>query len=234
VSGAVPPDSELPSLVRRYLERAVPPDRPPPSHVRITQKGEMWQKPGARSIRFAAVQRLAVDRVAFSWRARFPMLGPIAIKVVDEYSGGEGRLEARVLGLPVLRQRGPETAIGEALRYLAELPWVPYAMTQNRELEWRSLDERSVEVSSQVGREPIAVTLHFDEAGDIVRAACPARPRQVGKSWVPTPWAGEFGDYGALGGVRIPTSAKVRWEPQSAPFTYWQGNVSSLELDPGP
>jgi hypothetical protein len=104
-------------------------------------------------------------------------------------------------------------------------------LARNTELEWRELDERSVEVGSQVGAERIAVSLEFDGSGDIVRASTPIRPRQVGKAWKPTPWAGEFGDYSVVAGVRIPTSAEVRWELRGGPFTYWRGSVTSLELD---
>src|SRR5918996_1822324 len=83
---------ELPELLRGYLERSLPGERAVPQQVRIRQEGEMWQKPGGRALRFTAAQRFAVDRVAFSWQARFPVVGPIAINVVDDYDEGEGKL----------------------------------------------------------------------------------------------------------------------------------------------
>jgi Family of unknown function (DUF6920) len=43
---------------------------------------------------------------------------------------------------------------------------------------------------------------------------------------------GGYGDYGIVGGVRIPTRAEVRWELADGPFTYWRGRITSLELDP--
>jgi hypothetical protein len=97
----------------------------------------------------------------------FPIAGPLAIKVIDDYADGEGKLEARILGFPIQRQRGRETVIGEALRYLAELPWAPHAMAHNRELEWRQLDEASVEVATRVDGERLAVKVEFDDSGDI-------------------------------------------------------------------
>ena len=149
-----PPDEMrtglLPALVRRYLERSLSAGGRVPGLVRIGQEGEMRQRPGGRAMRFSAVEELAVGRIAFSWRARFPL----AIRVFDGYSGGRGKLEARVLGVPVMRQSGSEVAAGEVLRYLAELPLVPWAMEHNAELEWRELDERSVEVAGR--RRPAA------------------------------------------------------------------------------
>jgi hypothetical protein len=227
-----PTAAEPPELVRRFLARVVPDDLTVPARVRVTQQGQMWQKLDAKPIGFTATQDLAVDRVAFLWRASFPILGPLAIKVVDSYDDGVGRLEARVLRFPIVRQSGPETSVGEALRYLAELPWVPFAIMRNRELGWRELAGQSVEVACNIGTERAAVTLELDDAGDVVGTSCRARPRQVGKKWVPTPWSGKFGDYRDVGGVRIPTSAEVRWELRAGPFTYWRGTVTSLELDP--
>ena len=183
----------------------------------------MRQRPGGRAMRFSAVEELAVDRIAFSWRARFPL----AIRVFDGYSGGRGKLEARVLGVPVMRQSGPDIAAGEALRYLAELPLVPWAMEHNADLEWRELDDRSVEVAGRAGGRRLAVTVEFDAAGDIVRAGCDARPRQVGRTSMLTPWGGEFGDYRTFGGMRIPTRARVYWELDEGRFVYWRGTVTS-------
>ena len=118
--------------------------------VEITQRGQMWMKPGARPRSFTAVQRLAVDRVAFSWGARFPLLGPLELRVVDDYDAGRGALTISIFGLPVRRQQGPETIRGEALRYLAELPWAPFAMTANPDLQWRQLDNETVEVATEL------------------------------------------------------------------------------------
>jgi len=221
----------LPELVRRYVECSLSDHGLVPHRVRITQEGQMRQKPGGRALSFTATQDFAVDRVAFSWIARFPIVGPIAIRVVDEYAAGEGRLEARLFGVPLQRQSGHETAVGEALRYLAELPWVPYAIARNRELAWRELDATRVEVATSLGRERIALELAFDAAGNIAGAFAAARPRQVGKTSVPTPWRGEFRAYEELGGVRVPTRAEVRWELPEGPFVYWRGTVTSLELN---
>jgi hypothetical protein len=224
------PEAALPEAMRRYLERALPQHGSAPRQVLIAQHGQMWQKPGARATRFTALERLAVEEVAFSWRARFPLAGPLAIAVVDRYAAGEGAVEVRLLGVPLQRQRGPETAAGEALRYLAELPWAPHAIARNRELEWRAAGERAVEVAASVRGERLAVTLELDEAGDVVRASAAARQRRTAAGWIPTPWGGEFGAYKLLGGVRIPTSAEVFWELGGDRFVYWRGTVTSLEL----
>jgi hypothetical protein len=124
-----------PALVQRYVERTLPPGDGLPDRLRITQTGEMWQTPGGRALRFTAVEELAVREVAFSWRAQFRMTPLISLRVHDWYRDGEGGLKARLLGLPVMSSGGVEVAQGEAMRYLAELPWVPHAFVANRQLK---------------------------------------------------------------------------------------------------
>lgn len=221
----------LPPIVQRYLERAIPATDPVPTHMRVRQVGEMWQKPGGRALRFSAVEEFAVEEVAFSWQARFPILPLVSLRVVDSYAGGDGFLAARLFGLlPVMRQQGAEVSRGEAMRYLAELPWVPHAIRSNRQLGWRQVADRSVEVSTSVRDAPAAVRLDFDQSGDILGTFAAARPHPEGKTSVPRPWVGEFSDYTHIGAVRLPTRGEVRWILPDGPFTYWRGEITSLEL----
>ena len=164
--------SDLPTPLRALAARA---GDSAARQVRITQRGQMWLKPGARAMAFTAVQHIAVERVAFSWKARFPLLGPLALRVVDDYDAGTGALTVSLFGLPLQRQRNPETMRGEALRYLAELPFVPPALVMNRELEFQEIDDRRVDVAATVAGERLKVTLDLDERGNVVRASSTMR-----------------------------------------------------------
>jgi hypothetical protein len=218
--------TDLPPLVTRYVERNLP-SGDLPSRVRFGQVGEMQLKPG-RWMRFTAEQEVLVERVEFSWRARFSIAPLVALCVDDWYRAGEGALEVRLFGLPLKRSRGPEVAKGEAMRYLAELPWVPHALVGNRELAWRQLGETTVEVALGLAGARPAMRLHFNDAGDIVAASADDRPRAVGDHAVATPFAGEFGDYQVFDGVRVPTAAAARWELEDGPFVYFRGQITSF------
>jgi hypothetical protein len=191
----------------------------------------MWLRPGSGPRRFTAVQDYAVADVAFVWRARFPIAPFLSLQVVDRFADGAGSLEARVLGIvPVMHQSGPETSLGEAVRYLAELAWVPHAMAANDRLEWRQLDRQSVEVATRTASARAAVTLQFDTAGDIAGARCDERPYPQGKTFVSRPWAGTFSGYASLDGIRMPTHGEVRWELPDGPYRYWRGTISSVTV----
>jgi hypothetical protein len=175
-----PTQRQRPAIVEEYIARA---EAATPRGVRITQAGEMWLKPGGRALLFDAVEDLWVEQVAFTWHAKVRVAPFVSMRVVDGYSAGQGSLVARLFGAPVVRSSGPGTDEGEAMRYLAELAWVPQAMRANRKLEWRQVEENIVQVSTSVGSAKVAVGLRFDDAGDIL-AAFAHRPRLEGKEIV--------------------------------------------------
>jgi hypothetical protein len=220
----------LPKAIEDHLSQVVPEDAATPGRVRLAQAGEMVQKPGGRRLEFRAVQEYAVDRVEFEWRASFGPNPLVRVRVVDRYRDGEGLLVAKVWGLiPATRSAGPETDRAEAMRYLAELPWVPHAIGANKQLSWRDLEDGSVEVSTLVGGRAASVRLSFENG--LVRTVSGVRPMLARGTAVETSFLGTFGDYVELGGIRVPGSAEVSWELPEGPFTYWRGEVASLEAE---
>jgi hypothetical protein len=221
----------LPDPIARHVSQVLPERTPTPECVRLTQTGEMIRRPGDRPLPFAAVQEYAVESIEFEWRAAFGPNRLVRLAVVDRYRAGEGLLTAKVWGLvPVARSSGPEADRGEAMRYLAELPWVPDAIASNPELTWRELGDGSVEVSTRVGETIASVQLSLDGSG-LIRTASAMRPRIAGKTAIDTPWVGEFGDYVELGGIRVPERAEASWELPEGRFTYWRGEIQSLAAE---
>lgn len=165
-----------------------------------------------------------------SWEARFPIAPLVSLKVLDGYAHGSGALRVRVLGLPVQTQTGHDVDVGEAYRYLAELPWVPHAMAMNPELEWREVDDHSVDVFTAVGNDRPTVRMAFNDAGDVIRCFAEARPRGLDGSSVPTRWGGDLSAHGTLGGMRMPTPGEVYWDLPEGRFVYWRGEITSAEV----
>jgi hypothetical protein len=138
-------ERRLPSRIAGHLSQVLPDGGSAGRRVRLTQRGEMVQKPGGRRLEFTAIQRLEVGTVEFEWRATFGPNPLVRVRVVDRYRDGRGSLTAKVWGLiTATRSTGPETDRAEAMRYLAELPWVPQAIGSNPELSWRELEDDSV------------------------------------------------------------------------------------------
>jgi len=222
-------DDRLPAVIERYVDRAVSLDGPLPRQVLIVQTGEMFRRPNARTMRFTATERFAVDRVAFSWEARFRIAPLLSLNVRDGYAHGRGMLNVRALGFSLQTQSGPNIDVGEAYRYLAELPWMPYAIAVNRELEWRQVDDLTVDVATRVRDERATVRIEFDEEGDIVRVFADARPRESDGRSVATRWGGELSQYRTLGGMRMPAYGEVYWDLAEGRFVYWRGQITAAQ-----
>jgi len=220
----------LPSIMRAFVERNVP-EGSLPTVTRVSQRGRMWRTPGSKPLEFTAVADYGVRRVAFAWRARFLVAGPLAwLSIVDAYDHTGGRMDGRVWGIvPFMRTRGADVEIGEISRYVSEMPWSPHSILGNQELEWKDAGERTVSAGTSVGPRAVTVTFGFDAEGDIVSCFMADRPRQVGRRAVPTPWRGEFADYASMeGGLRMPRSGKVWWEIPDGPFVYWEGEITGV------
>lgn len=218
------------SFADRVLVRSGADGGAPIAGVRLLQRGEMRLRPGARPLRFEAVQEIDARRVAFRWRSRFAF-GPLRpLTVVDAYDGGQGSLEGRVAGVRAFRADGRDVARGEAMRYLAELAWIPHALRLNGALDLTGLGPTQAEAATIAGGERVAVRLLSDPSGDVIGASAPDRPRLEGGVGVPTPWRGRFWDHGELGGLRVPRRAEVAWVLPDGPFAYWRAEVTSLEV----
>jgi hypothetical protein len=157
------------------------------------------------------------------------------ISIEDACNNGVGQIEGRLWGrLRLFRESNAGLDIGETMRYLAEIAWVPHAILGNAALSWKSISARRVEVSTQLSERNVSVLLDFDDAGDIVGARAASRPRMTKQGWFLHPWYGTFSDYRNLGAVRIPTRGKAYWDLPEGELEYWRGEVTGAELQPSP
>lgn len=198
-----------------------------PSVIAMAQSVEMRLSPDQPFFPLSASQLSTSGRPGFVWQATGNMGGFIPLQVVDSYVGGAGDLEVRILGsITVAKASGPETAVGEAMRFLAELPWNPDAILNAEGLEWRQIDDQTVEVSTNTEGGIASVTLLLDAAGDIVGARAQNRPRSGD---TPAPWLGRFRDYAQIGAYRFPRFGEVAWDLPGGEFVYWRGEITRVE-----
>ncbi|MGE0786391.1 MAG: DUF6544 family protein [Sandaracinaceae bacterium] len=196
----------------------------------LGQRGTMRLSPGGRWMPFTAEQRFSTDEVSFRWHARVKMAPLITAVVEDAFEDGAGRLDAKVFGrISVAHGEGPELDRGEVQRYLAELPWNPRAIFENRALVIADGPEGTIRVHA--GDPEAYVDLELDAEGDVVRAFTTTRMR-TGSG--PTPWEGRFEGYARIGAARIPRTARVAWIPPEGRFEYFRGEITAYGDHPAP
>jgi hypothetical protein len=224
---------DLPPQVLSLVRRLGVPTGGKGRIVRLTQTGEMWLRPGAKSVPFTAQQTIAVAEVGFLWHARLRIVANLSMQVVDYVVGEKAGLEGKLLAtIPVVHATDTDTVFrGEAMRYLSELIWNPDALLLNRQLDWRVLDAHTLAVATGKGTRRCEVRLILDESGDMIGMEADDRPRQDGRIITACPWFGRCGDYRVIGGRRIPTQAEAGWRLDGVEFTYWHGRVASWSLE---
>jgi hypothetical protein len=194
--------------------------------VHLKQTCEMRLSRGADWQPMTAQQSIAIRSAGFVWEARLAK-GPLTVvRVLDAFTGGTGRLHVRLLGsIPIANALGPDTDRGEAMRYLAELPWAPDAMLHNPQLHWNVLGPKTVEVGLALPDGLATVRFTLDEAGDVVQVDA---SRPVGeKPGEPKlrPWRCHLGDYARLGGRRIPQTGEAGYLYDDGYEAYWRGRI---------
>jgi hypothetical protein len=200
----------------------------------LTQEGEIRTTQGGPFGRFAGWQAIALGAPGFVWLARQDA-GPFPkLRIVDAYVQREGRLEARLFGsIPVARASGLSLTLGEAYRYLAELPWAPDAILGNPDLEWRILARNIAEVRLATPAGAARVSFRFDAQGDIVEIEAKDRPaRDATGQETPRDWRGYFRDYRQIGPRRIPGTAEVGYVYPEGYEAYFRCKVTDYHLAP--
>jgi len=217
--------TSLPAPVRRWLDASLPPGAPIPGKVRLLQQGEFEMR--GRWIPWTAAETFTVDRLGFEWVARMRMAGVIWLKVTDGHRDGEAWGTGHLWGwLRMLRREGPTVLKSQIIRNLAELAWVPQAALANPDLRWREVGPDAFEVEGGGHR----VRFEVNDSGDVIRAAAPARPRELDKGeFTEDPFRIDYSDHAVKQGVRIPRRAEASFDLEEGPWEYLRMQVKALE-----
>ncbi|WP_306006069.1 DUF6544 family protein [Aquicoccus porphyridii] len=225
---------DLPQAVAALGLRGTGGNPPLAPALHLTQAAEMTLAPGKGWQPITARQVIGVATPGFVWEA-WQMRGPlVSLRVIDSYVEGHGLLAARLMGsVPVARVQGGEMDRGEAMRYLAELPWAPDAILANRAVLWRVLEDGRIEARLAMTPRDAVVCFTLDADGDIVEMNARDRPAtgQDGHSTL-RDWRGRFHDYGMIGGRRVPLRGEVGYVEGEGFAPYWRGRITGLATDP--
>lgn len=222
---------DLPPAVRALAERNGADPAAGHRSVRLAQAAEFRRGPEAPWGAMPAVQHMGLGTAAFVWNARAP--GPLVpgFTVIDAFVDGRGLLKANLLGsIPVAHAVGPVYDRAEAMRYLAELPWVPDAILGNPDLIWTVREDRTIEVGLETAAGPVSVRFALNDDGDMAemtaqRPDLGADGREFTRGWV-----GRYDGYDWIGGRRIPLRGEVGYVEDGRYWPYWRGEITGLDL----
>lgn len=224
-------ETGLPPMVADFARRSGADPAHPLRVVSFNQTAELRLRPGGPFTNISAWQVVSLGRPGFLWDARASGAFP-RFRVLDAYVGGAGQLDARAFGaIPVARASGPDIDLGEAYRYLAELPWAPDAILGNPDLVWRVTGADTAEVRMKAAGGTARVTFRFDADGDIVAIEATGRPaRDANGKTNRYDWRGRFWDYRQIGDRRLPAHAEVGYVYPSGYEVYFRGEITDYHV----
>ncbi len=219
--------SALPPNVRRWIDRCLPVQAPVPSRILNTQEGEI----NVRDKWMGFTARTVYDRqpFGFGWRAKIGILPGVWAVAEDGHDGSNGWGGTKLWGIvPMGGRKGPEVFNMQFVRSLAELPWMPQFVMALPELIWSDISDTTFEVRADAAGQAFAVTFELDGEGEITRASS-TRPYDIPGGFVEVPWRCEFSSYRSFEGVRVPVSAVATYEKSDGDWTYWRGEITSMQ-----
>lgn len=220
----------LPETVRAVAERAGAGHGGLARAIRLEQQAEMQLGEAKPWQRYAARQVIAVGDAGFAW---FAWQKPLPIlSVLDAFVAGRGWLCARLVGgIPLVDARGDDLNLGEAMRYLAELPWAPDAILANPAIGWLVARDGWLEARLPIAGQTALVRLLPDARGDLVEITATGRPaRRPDGSTALMDWRGVFSHHRDIGGRRIPLAGEVGYVEHGDYRPYWRGRITRYEL----
>lgn len=199
--------TQVPAAARRYLERAIPPDQPLASAVRLWMHGRI--KLGEKWYPFRGEEVIRWDR-GMIWRATAWMQG-LPIFGADRLVDGVGEMQWKLLGLlPVMTGAGDDITRSAMGRMQGEMVWLP-AVLCYPEVTWMALDAARVEARFMTLGQPANLTLTVNDDGRLEQVKLSRWGNPEGGAYHNVDFGVLVEKSGTFEGYTIPTQLRAGW-----------------------
>jgi hypothetical protein len=217
----------LPPPVARYREIAVG-NRRPVRSMTMRHGGTFCMSPKAKPVSIRGTQLFTADPPGFVWRGHVRMAPGVWIDARDMAVRGKGNMRVMLDDTVCLADaRGENVDQAAAVRLLAEMPWFPTALFDERYVSWSAIDADHARATLRLGDREVSAVFEFGADGLPVRAST-ERFTDTGEL---RPWGGSYGDYRSVSGMLVPFEASVIWQLESGPFTYAHWLITTMNFD---
>jgi hypothetical protein len=223
----------LPNLVRVHVARSGAVGKPKARTMAVDFEAKMWRKPGAAPLSFRTRQ---LNRFAVPARYFFlegSMFG-IPLNGLHVYENARASMLVRLAGLfTVAKADGPSMDQGETVTLLNDMCLMAPGTLVDPRLSWKQLDSSTVEVVFRNGPQKVAARLLFDEKGELANFESNQRAALQGDGSMKSfRWSTPIEGWQAIGGFRLPTSARTIYDYPDGPFVYGEFRLVAYRMNP--
>ncbi len=157
----------------------------------------------------------------------------IPAKGIHIYQDQTAIMLIKILGLfTVADAKGEEMNQGETVTVFNDMCFMAPATLIDINIEWRDIDDLTVEGRYTNGLISISAIMSFKENGELVNFVSNDRFETTdGRTFKNYPWHTPVTSYGSFGEYRLPTSAKLIYKRPDGDFCYGEFSLVSIEYN---
>jgi hypothetical protein len=219
----------LPAPVQRYFLHAITPGTTLATGVKLKMIGYFQPSPNQK-LTMQAKEILSLQ--GFVWQA-FMGNKFLNLQGADYYYNNSGKVEFKIWGLiPFIKDENPDVTRSSIGRCGGELFWLPSALLPPNQVEWKEINNNTIQANLNIDKEIINLTLIIDEQGRVLEVKLPRWGNQnIDKTWQYIPFGGTFAQEASFQGFTIPSQINAgRWVGTENYHSFFQATIEEAEF----
>jgi hypothetical protein len=157
----------------------------------------------------------------------------VPAKGIHIYKDQTAIMLIKIFGLfTVVDARGKEMNQGETVTLLNDMCFMAPASLIDPNIEWKEINNKTIDAKFTNGNITISATLYFNEEGELVNFLSNDRFETAdGKIYNNYPWLTPVTGYTNVNGYRLPSGAKLIYKHPDEDFCYGEFNLISIEYN---
>jgi len=222
----------LPAIVQKYLHYSGSIGKEKVSNFRAVFTGGIRSNSTEDFMPLKSVQYNFTDKPTRLFYIVAKKKG-IPAKGIHLYKDQTAIMLVKIFGLfTVVNAKGKEMNQGETVTLFNDMCFMAPASLIDRNIEWKEVDNITVDAKFNNGNITISATLFFNEEGELVNFLSNDRfETSDGKTYKNYPWITPVTGYTNVNGHRLPSGAKLIYKHPDEDLCYGEFNLISIEYN---
>lgn len=223
--------TDLPIIVSKYLDYAIPDKSNIPNFAIVNQKALFRTSEKGSFSDLIAVQHYSLRFPGFVWVADLKTSSIIPIKAIDTYINGKGNVLIKLLSsITISDETGQLMDQSSLMRYFVEAPFIPFILLPSNKVEWTLINPSTAKAQFYIDGNKYSMDVSFNQKGEIIKIFTKDRYRTTNVGYVKTGFTARFENYKDFNGVKIPTYAEIEWNEKDNDFIYGKFTIENVEF----
>lgn len=222
----------LPGIVKKYLHYSGSVGKEKVLNFRAEFEGGIRSGSGEEFMPLRSVQYNFTDNPARLFYIVAKKNG-IPAKGIHIYNNQKAIMLIKIFGLfTVVDAKGKEMDQGETVTLFNDMCFMAPASLIDKNIEWKEVDNKTVDAKFLNGNITISATLYFNEEGELINFLSNDRFETTdGKNYQNYPWLTPVTQYSNVNGYRLPSHAKLIYKHPDEDFCYGEFKLKNIEYN---